>query len=42
MPLRAVDLDKIPDKVSETIEMAVSNATHLARLLLQSTYPGVS
>jgi len=36
-----VDLDEMPDKVRETIDMAASNAAHLSRLLKSSTYPGV-
>ncbi|MEG3192552.1 flavodoxin family protein [Lysobacter sp. D1-1-M9] len=35
------DLDKTPDKVASTIKMLASNATHLAGLLKQQTYPGV-
>ena len=35
------DLPQMPDKVRETLEMAASNAAHLARLLKQSRYPGV-
>jgi multimeric flavodoxin WrbA len=36
------DLDAIPDTVSETLEMAASSATHLARLLRRDIYPGVA
>ena len=35
------DLDAIPDKVKETLDMAASNAAHLARLLKSQAYPGV-
>ena len=35
-----VDLDSIPDKVKETLDMAASNAAHLATLL-RKNYPGV-
>jgi multimeric flavodoxin WrbA len=34
------DLDKTPEKVTETATMLASNAAHLARLLKQSPYPG--
>lgn len=34
------DLDKVPDKVSETAAMVASNAAHLAGLLKSSPYPG--
>lgn len=34
------DLDKVPDKVSETAAMVASNAAHLASLLKSSPYPG--
>ena len=37
-----VDLDHIPEKVQEALDMAASNAAHLARALKQSNYPGVS
>jgi multimeric flavodoxin WrbA len=37
-----VDLPKTPDKVGEAIEMAASNAVHLAKMLAGSTYPGVA
>lgn len=37
-----VDLPKTPDKVAEAIEMAASNAVHLAKILAGSAYPGVS
>ncbi|MGE0503139.1 MAG: flavodoxin family protein [Rhizobiaceae bacterium] len=37
-----VDLPGTPDKVVETIEMAVSNAAHLARALKAERYPGVA
>ncbi|MGX8012815.1 flavodoxin family protein [Mesorhizobium sp. ORM8.1] len=36
-----VDLPKSPGKVVEAIEMAVSNAVHLAGLLAGGNYPGV-
>lgn len=36
------DLDEVPKKVKETLDMAASNATHLARLLKAEPYPGVS
>lgn len=36
------DLKEMPDKVAETLEMAASNAAHLARLLRQDRYPGVA
>ncbi len=36
-----VDLSDVPDKVQEMLDMAASNAAHLARLLKQSEYPGV-
>lgn len=36
------DLDEVPKKVKETLDMAASNAAHLARLLKGETYPGVS
>ncbi|TPJ39594.1 flavodoxin family protein [Mesorhizobium sp. B2-5-13] len=36
-----VDLPKAPDKVSEAIEMAASNAAHLAGLLKSKAYVGV-
>jgi multimeric flavodoxin WrbA len=35
------DLDEVPDNVSESVEMAASNAAHLARLLKAEPYPGV-
>ena len=35
------DLKEMPDKVAETLEMAASNAAHLARLLRGGQYPGV-
>ena len=35
-----VDLPKTPEKVAEAIQMAASNAVHLAELLAGSTYPG--
>lgn len=35
------DLDEVPKKVKETLDMAASNAAHLARLLKDSGYPGV-
>ena len=34
------DLEQVPDKVSETAGMVAGNATHLARLLTESPYPG--
>ncbi|MBO3761413.1 NAD(P)H-dependent oxidoreductase [Ciceribacter sp. L1K22] len=34
-----VDLDEIPEKVKTTVDMAVSNALHLARLLSEAPYP---
>lgn len=34
------DLDKVPDKVSQTAAMVASNAAHLAGLLKSSPYPG--
>jgi multimeric flavodoxin WrbA len=36
-----VDLKKMPEKVRETLDMAASNAAHLARLLKDARYPGV-
>ena len=36
------DLPKVPDKVSETVAMAASNAAHLASLLSDRPYPGVA
>lgn len=35
------DLDEMPKKVKQTLDMAASNAAHLARLLKDSGYPGV-
>lgn len=35
------DLPEVPDKVSQSVEMAASNAAHLARLLKADRYPGV-
>ena len=35
-------LDKVPDKVTQTVDMLVANAAHLAGLLGQSPYEGVS
>lgn len=35
------DLDEMPKKVKETLDMAASNATHLARLLKDANYPGI-
>lgn len=35
------DLEAMPDKVRATLEMAASNAAHLARLLKASQYPGI-
>lgn len=37
-----VDLEKTPDPVASSLATAASNAAHLARLLRQSEYPGVS
>lgn len=34
------DLDEVPKKVKQTLDMAASNAAHLARLLKDSGYPG--
>jgi hypothetical protein len=34
------DLDKTPDKVSETAKMVAANAAHLAGLLKGTPYPG--
>lgn len=36
------DLDSVPDKVQETLDMAAANAAHLASLLKKTAYPGVS
>ena len=36
-----VDLKETPDKVASTIEMAASNAVHLAGLLKRQPFPGV-
>jgi multimeric flavodoxin WrbA len=36
-----VDLESVPEKVQQTLDMAASNAAHLARLLKGSPYPGV-
>ena len=35
------DLKKMPEKVKSTLDMAASNAAHLARLLKGEGYPGV-
>lgn len=35
------DLEKTPDKVSQTNRMLAANAAHLARLLKEAPYPGV-
>jgi hypothetical protein len=35
-----VDLKAVPDTVQETINMAASNASNLARVLKTSSYPG--
>jgi multimeric flavodoxin WrbA len=35
------DLDAMPKKVKQTLDMAASNAAHLAQLLKSSSYPGV-
>jgi len=37
-----VDFPRTPEKVSGTIEMAASNAAHLAGLLKSQGYPGVT
>jgi multimeric flavodoxin WrbA len=37
-----VDLPDVPEKVGQTLDMAASNAAHLARTLKSSGYPGVS
>ena len=37
-----VDLDEIPDPLASTLATAASSAAHLARLLKQNAYPGVS
>lgn len=37
-----VDLAETPDKVSEALEMAASNAAHLARVLKAQAYPGTA
>ncbi|TCJ37156.1 flavodoxin family protein [Parafrankia sp. BMG5.11] len=34
------DLDKTPDKVTETAKLVASNAAHLAKLLKADAYPG--
>lgn len=36
-----VDLETVPEKVASTLEMAASNAAHLARLLKAQNYLGV-
>jgi hypothetical protein len=36
------DLDKIPEKVTQTAAMVAANAAHLARLLKAEPYAGVS
>ena len=36
-----VDLTETPEKVAGMIEMAASNAAHLATLLKRENYPGV-
>ncbi|EQA99980.1 flavodoxin family protein [Sphingobium baderi] len=36
------DLPQVPEKVSQAAAMAASNAAHLARLLKDEAYPGVS
>ena len=36
------DLDDVPEKVEETLAMAAANAAHLARLLKQDRYGGVT
>lgn len=35
------DLDATPKKVRQTLDMAASNAAHLARLLKRESYPGL-
>ncbi|NJC05117.1 multimeric flavodoxin WrbA [Sphingomonas kaistensis] len=35
------DLPKVPDKVTETVEMLASNSHHLATLLADKPFPGV-
>ncbi|MGY0650493.1 flavodoxin family protein [Luteimonas sp. A537] len=35
------DLPEVPEKVTQSVEMAASNAAHLARLLRAERYPGV-
>ncbi|GAA3997122.1 flavodoxin family protein [Sphingomonas humi] len=35
------DLPKVPDKVTQTVEMLASNAHHLASLLADKPFPGV-
>jgi multimeric flavodoxin WrbA len=35
------DLEKVPDNVAASVEMAASNAAHLARLLKTDPYPGI-
>jgi multimeric flavodoxin WrbA len=35
------DLQKMPEEVTQTVEMLASNAAHLAKLLGQASYPGV-
>lgn len=35
------DLDKVPDKVTETVNMLAANAAHLAGLLEQKAYAGL-
>lgn len=35
------DLKKVPEKVEQTLQMAASNAAHLARALKSQAYPGV-
>ncbi len=34
------DLDRVPEKVTQTARMMASNAAHLARLLKAHPYPG--
>ncbi|WP_337737946.1 flavodoxin family protein [Agrobacterium vitis] len=34
-----VDLPEVPEKVQSTVQMAVSNGVHLARLLAENQYP---
>ena len=36
------DLGEVPEKVTQTVEMAAASAAHLAGLLKERPYPGVS